>query len=447
MPFSPYQEIRDPIHVFVRLDDDELKVLDSAPVQRLRHIHQLAMSYLVYPGATHRRFEHSLGVMELAGRVFDVVTHEANVIDPVRATVGNQLLKPDERLYWRKALRMAALCHDIGHLPFSHAAEKAMLPEGVSHEHISAEIILGDEMGPIWGSMKPPLNPIDVAKLAVGEEKMGLIRPGERFSVWENLMAEIISSDTLGVDRMDYLLRDSHHAGVAYGRFDHHRLVDTMRLLPTYRESGDLTLGITEGGIHTAEALLLARYSMFMQVYFHRTRVAYDCLLADFLREWLPFGKFSTEYEDFQWMTDVKILYAISEARLETNSSRGVTAGRILDRGHFRQLYKENPDEWRGLDHRSEQEPARLIFDGFVRDFGAENGRHVAVTQKESDLHFPVVDSNYKVVSSNTISDSLHRIPVARFAYVLVAPEFVERAREWLANEKDDILSQTEKSE
>lgn len=69
-----YHEIRDPLHVFIRLDSDERKVLDSYPFQRLRYIHQLALSYLVYPGATHRRFEHSLGVMELAGRVFDVVT-------------------------------------------------------------------------------------------------------------------------------------------------------------------------------------------------------------------------------------------------------------------------------------------------------------------------------------------------------------------------------------
>ena len=77
-------EIRDPIHVFVRLDSDERAVLDSRPFQRLRHIHQLALTYMVYPAATHRRFEHSLGVMELAGRVFDVVTNPANVSDAIR---------------------------------------------------------------------------------------------------------------------------------------------------------------------------------------------------------------------------------------------------------------------------------------------------------------------------------------------------------------------------
>src|ERR1044072_6228909 len=107
-------EIRDPIHSFIRLDTDERRVLDSPPMQRLRHIHQLALSYLVYPGATHRRFEHSIGVMELATRIFDVVTDPEHLTDAVRDIVptDNHTL-----LTWRRTLRMAALCHDTGHLP------------------------------------------------------------------------------------------------------------------------------------------------------------------------------------------------------------------------------------------------------------------------------------------------------------------------------------------
>ena len=77
-------EIRDPIHVFVSVNSHERRVLDSRPFQRLRHIHQLALSSLVYPGATHNRFEHSLGVMELAGRVFDIVTRQDKVTDPIK---------------------------------------------------------------------------------------------------------------------------------------------------------------------------------------------------------------------------------------------------------------------------------------------------------------------------------------------------------------------------
>ena len=83
MPKSVH-EIRDPIHVFVRLDSDERQLLDSRPFQRLRHIHQLGMTHLLYPSATHRRFEHSLGVMELASRVFDVITRSEKITDDVR---------------------------------------------------------------------------------------------------------------------------------------------------------------------------------------------------------------------------------------------------------------------------------------------------------------------------------------------------------------------------
>ncbi len=92
-------EIRDPIHVFVRLDSDERNVLDSRPFQRLRHIHQLGMTHLLYPGATHKRFEHSLGVMELASRVFDVVTRPENRTDEIRNLLP-EIEDDDKRRYW-----------------------------------------------------------------------------------------------------------------------------------------------------------------------------------------------------------------------------------------------------------------------------------------------------------------------------------------------------------
>src|ERR1035438_3537862 len=257
MTKTPY-EIRDPIHVFVRLDSADREIVDSRPVQRLRSIHQLAMSYLVYPGATHRRFEHSLGVMELAGRVFDIVTDPENVSDDVRKLIP-QITDDRLREYWRAVVRMAALCHDLGHLPFSHAVEHVLLPEGWNHERLSREIILSDDMATLWHRITPPLRPEDVAKLAIGPEKSG-----DQYSNWEAILAEIIVGDAFGVDRMDYLLRDSHHAGVAYGRFDHFRLIDTLRILTSGEgESTQPTLGVEEGGLHSAEALLLARYYMY----------------------------------------------------------------------------------------------------------------------------------------------------------------------------------------
>lgn len=192
-----FHEIRDPIHVFIHLDSYERKVLDSRPFQRLRNITQLALTYLLYPGATHKRFEHSLGVMELAGRVFDVVTKPANVTDDVRDLLPD-LGNPDALAYWRRVLRMAALCHDIGHLPFSHAAEDELLPRGWSHERLSQLLIESDEMREIWKNMLPPLDPEHVVKLALGARKAKHLR----FSKWEAIFSEIIVGDAFGVDRI-----------------------------------------------------------------------------------------------------------------------------------------------------------------------------------------------------------------------------------------------------
>lgn len=114
-------EIRDPIHNFVRVTADEVAAINSRPFQRLRNIHQLALTYLVYPGATHRRFEHSLGVMELAGRVFDIITHERNR----HADVVDLFPDSETLTAWRKVVRLAALFHDLGHLPFSHGTMPA----------------------------------------------------------------------------------------------------------------------------------------------------------------------------------------------------------------------------------------------------------------------------------------------------------------------------------
>ena len=237
-------EIRDPIHVFVRLDSDEREVLNSEPFQRLREIHQLALTYLVYPGATHRRFEHSLGVMELATRIFDVV------MDREHLHHGSVQRMVRDSHYWRRVLRMAALCHDLGHLPFSHAAEKELLPAGWNHERLSLDLIRSDWLAPIWKKLNIEME--DIARLALGPKHYPDASP---LSDWETILAEIIVGDVFGADRMDYLLRDSHHAGVAYGRFDHHRLTDTIRILPKALDgSEEPALGIEQGGLQSADS-------------------------------------------------------------------------------------------------------------------------------------------------------------------------------------------------
>ncbi len=432
MTSKQFHEIRDPIHDFVRLDSDERRVLDSGPIQRLRHIHQLAMSYLVYPGATHKRFEHSLGVMELAGRVFDVVTVDHNIHSSVREVVP-EIVRNDSTSYWRKILRMAALCHDIGHLPFSHAAERELLPDGWDHERITAELVQSDELRDIWKSMKPPLDPLDVAKISVGPEKMRNVS----FSNWEALLSEIISGDALGVDRMDYLLRDSHHAGVAYGKFDHHRLVDTMRILPDANEGAEEpTLGVEAGGIHSSEALLLARYFMFTQVYHHRVRVAYDFHLKQFLQAWLPDGHFSTDVGTHQQLTDNEVLAELARASKDPSSPGREAADRIVYRTHLRHLYTPTRE-----DKANYGDPLAAVYEAVASKYGKDSIYRSEYTQSTPDSKFPVHDAQGNVVSSHEISNVLPHVPIVDVGVILVAPEIVEDASKWLGSNKESILS------
>ena len=434
MTSKPFHEIRDPIHNFIRLDSDERRVLNSGPVQRLRHIHQLAMSYLVYPGATHRRFEHSLGVMELEGRVFDVVTASHNVHPAVRKVVP-EIATSDSLGYWRKVLRMAALCHDIGHLPFSHAAETELLPKHWSHERITAELVQSDELRDIWQSMRPPLVPLDVAKASVGQEKM----PGVKLTNWETLLSEIIVGDALGVDRMDYLLRDSLHAGVAYGKFDHHRLVDSLRILPdTNQESSEPTLGVDIGGIHSAEALLLARYFMFVQVYHHHVRVAYDFHLKQFLQAWLSDGLFPTDTNRHQEVTDNEVLAAILEGSRDSSSPGHDAADRIVNRRHFRRLYSPNR-----RDKECHEDPLAAVFEAASSKFGEAKVYRSEYTQSTPDSRFPVLDPEGNVLSSHETSDVLHDIPIVDVGLILVAPEIAGTTSAWLRDNRDSILSGT----
>jgi HD superfamily phosphohydrolase len=411
-------EIRDPIHTFIRVSSDERKVIDSRPFQRLRDIHQLALTYLVYPAATHRRFEHSLGVMELAGRVFDVITRQEN-----RRNDAREFFRPDNELaYWRTVVRMGALCHDLGHIPFSHGAEE-LLPSGYHHEHLSVDVILGEELTAVWNAMTPPIKPRDVAKVAVGLKAW----PFERsdFSPWDELMTEIVTGNAFGVDRIDYLLRDSHHAGVGYGRFDHHRLVDSLRIL---RWGDKPVIGIERGGMHAAEALQLARYFMFEQLYFHRVRRALDLHLRQFLREWLPGGTYPIAIVEHLALTDNEVLAAMRKACDDPNAAGHAAARRILRRDFYRVLYTPSAE-----DRNIVLKPTEAVFRAAVDEFGPGHFAKDTHLPEAKPMEFAVeTDFDGAVVSSIAESQVLGRIPAARFDFVFATTEKLAEAKRWL---------------
>jgi HD superfamily phosphohydrolase len=401
-------ELRDPVHGFVRLDSDEVRVVNSPEYQRLRNVHQLALTYNVYPGASHKRFEHCLGVMEVASRIYDVVTNDRNVVadDAIRSIIPK--VSAFDWNYWRRVLRMAALCHDLGHLPFSHAAED-LLPSGYTHETLTYEIITGPGMKPVWQALKVQAE--DVAKVAVGPKYSP-----ESLSVWETILSEMIIGDTFGADRIDYLLRDSLHAGVQYGRFDHYRLIDTIRILPkadskpptTQQEfpfeelialssdsSKEPTLGIEQGGIQSSEALLWARYFMWTQVYLHHVRQIYDLHLADFLRAWLPGGKFSVNLDNHLSLTDNEVNSAMADAVRNKGAAGHDAAMCTMSRKHFRRIYEDN------FKDRSKNLLAFDLIRKALEDrYGGDKIKSKKISQKRQGKQFPVLLSSGDVENS-----------------------------------------------
>lgn len=232
--------LRDPVHEYVRIEEPVIwQLLDTREFQRLRRIHQLGGTYQVYHGAEHSRFSHSLGVYEIARRMINEVKD-----------LKNQLTYPQQQ-----ALLCAALLHDIGHGPFSHAFEQI---SKVHHEEMSAQIILGDTQ----------INEVlCYERTSLPEEVVAILQHRH-----ENPILSQLVSAQLDCDRMDYLLRDAFFTGVSYGKYDLERILRTMRI------RGDKVV-VKASGISAVEDYIMARYQMYWQVYYHPTSRAFEILL------------------------------------------------------------------------------------------------------------------------------------------------------------------------
>ncbi len=274
------KSIRDSVHGDLHLEEFEVRLTDTPEIQRLRRIKQLGFTYLVYPGANHSRFEHSIGTMYLASQLA-------------------RNLKLDEDTH--TLVRSCALLHDAGHGPFSHVSERVL---DSSHEELTSKLIKESQLGDIL-SEKFSVN--EVLKIISGEGPLGQIISGE-----------------LDVDRMDYLLRDSHYTGVAYGVIDVERLIYNMKL-------DDGTLLLRSKGVQAAESMLLARYFMYPSVYQHHTTRIVNSMFRRCLGKLLE-KKVINEHEIYRYDdTDI-----ISLARSEEGYIQD-----IMRRLDTRQLYKQ----------------------------------------------------------------------------------------------------------
>ncbi len=237
-------EIKDPVYGYVYVTEAEKEIIDSFPVQRLHRLRQLAGAEFVYPGANHTRFEHSIGVMYLAGRL----SENPNL---------SQHLSEDEI----QTIRIAALLHDVGHGPFSHVYEHLLVKFlNKTHEDMTTWIIQKSELSDIINGLA--YDPNVIGKLAVGS----LHKPGKAF------IDQIIQS-SVDVDKLDFVVRDTYHTGAEYGYVDVFRLIHMLDVLHE-------NLAVDLGALSALESFMLARLESFKSIYFHRVGRAAQIMIA-----------------------------------------------------------------------------------------------------------------------------------------------------------------------
>ena len=253
--------IRDPLWDNIRLDRPALLALDTPTVQRLRYVRQVGHAFLVYPGATHTRFEHALGAYHLTRRALASL-EERGELEQV----------PEEDCL---AVRLAALLHDIGHYPFSHALEEAGFP---SHETLGVAKLHQGELGEVL---------IEIGGDGFAH-RVGDLIGGRSSSPLQGLI-----SGSLDLDKIDYLSRDARMCGVPYGTVDVDRLLATLTLVETGTDRHQV--GVLEKGLSALESLLFAKYQMYRNVYWHHAVRSATCMFKRAVRGAVARGTLSSE--------------------------------------------------------------------------------------------------------------------------------------------------------
>jgi HD superfamily phosphohydrolase len=363
---QPTNKIRCPVHGFIHYSVNERAFIDHPTFRRLRNVKQLALTCYVYPGAMHSRFEHSLGVMEMATRAFDALSAKHG--QKIAGELGRlPELQNDPLVRGRQVVRMLALLHDIGHPAFSHAAESALPLK--DHEAVSVHVIQN-----VFGQMLNERFFPGMADLLV---KLMEKKPEVTF------LRQFVVSE-IDMDRTDYLRRDSLHCGVDYGRFDFHRLIEALTVIEN-PESKQLQIGLERGGEHVFEALILARYQMNTQVYFHRIRRIYDRYLTDYMASWAKEHYLTVEsildYDDMDLLTVMK-------AESKTEGPRSQLAKRIINRNHHRMIY-ETGDSADVLTMRK----TKTAFENLKAEFSDVD---LLIDVGEASIHKQIVPSDEK---------------------------------------------------
>lgn len=334
-------EVKDPVHGEIELNSAEVAVLDSAAYQRLRSIKQLGFSEFSFPGATHNRYLHSLGVCYLAGRAFDSIFKNFEF--------SSDALR--KRL--RQTTRLAALLHDIGHGPLSHTTEDVMprlkelklkayalkkkVPDGerqANHEDYTIKFITDSSLTKVLQDNFSDIPPMAVASLVDTQlpAPEGFFNDGD----WDfrPVLSQIISSE-MDVDRMDYLGRDAYFCGTNYGKVELNWLISNLTVHP---ENGVLHLGLNRRALYTFDDFLLARHHMHLMVYFHHKSIIFEEMLGRYLTSedctfFLP-----ADIEEYIQCTDHSLFQHLEKVD-------NPWARRIAERRPYRMLFEFHSDQ------------------------------------------------------------------------------------------------------
>jgi len=315
---SHNSRVRDPVHNFITLREIEVKLLSTRLLQRLRGVRQLAMANLVYPGALHTRFDHTLGVCHIAGMM------------------AERLDLTDDQT---ELVRLAALLHDLGHGPFSHVSEYAL------EIYADRDVLPEDQK-------KEKIHEVITAHLIQSDPELGRYISEDRRTEIVNLLAtghgppilRSIVSGPLDADKQDYLLRDSRFCGVQYGVFDLHQL---HRSFVKVGSADEYELMIDLDGIHALEQFVLAKYYLTTNVYRHRVRLVSDQMIVraillgiesdniEDLRRIYTFDGSPEFFDRFVALNDTRFLY-----QFDSIEKPDTKCGDLLTRLQFRQLHK-----------------------------------------------------------------------------------------------------------
>ncbi|MAE73801.1 MAG: hydrolase [Bdellovibrionaceae bacterium] len=423
-------EIRDPIHGSIELSKFETKVIDSRPYQRLRSIKQLGFSEFSFPGATHNRYLHSIGVCHLSGQAFDSLFKQF--------TFSNS----DVRNRFRQCVRLAALLHDIGHGPLSHTTEEVM-PQlkdlnvsvyanrdqnrQANHEDYTIKFLTDSSLSEILSNNHYGITPMHVACLV----DKSLAVPDDFFKDqgidFRILLSQIVSSE-MDVDRMDYLGRDAYFCGTSYGKVELNWL---LAHLDFYVSDDKAHLALNRRALYSFDDFLLARHHMHLMVYFHHKSVIYEELLHRYLTSkdcqfFLP-----ADIEEYTKCND----YALFEHLANSSNS---WAQRIARREPYKVVFELHSTEKNERAKEMEQVLQKEGFETILASSTTRLSKYHTAAPEEKLYPIYVVDHldpkavPYRIEESTEIFDKYEEIRKIERLYV--APEDLERARLVLAN-------------